>query len=191
MYIIMSTRDDLVQITLLYAAHNFNVLYESISYFIPAEKQVIVARSNTQFDDITYMFYMVKLLHCVYLSYLVKAWDVSHDTVMIKYRDSNSKIYKNTTLSNILDTTNTHLIGKSYLQKPCLGVTLSTSTTSVSLPTDIFRNQVIDNKVMDIVAFHVKQYHQDWIRLEIKYIGKTITISHDKLYTTKVENILK
>jgi len=187
----MLSRDDLVQMTLLYAAHNFNVLYESISYFIPAEEQVIVASSSTQFDDVTYMFYMVKFLHYVYLSYLVKACDVSYDTVMIKYRDANSKIYKNTTFPDILDTTNPRLIGKKYLQKPCLGVIVSTNTASVSLPTDIFRNQVIDNNVMDIVSFHVKQYHQDWTKLEIKYIGKTITISHDKLYTSTVENILK
>lgn len=187
----MLSRDDLVQMTLLYAAYNFNVLYESISCFVPFEERVIAASSNTQFDDITYIFYMVKLLHYVYLSHFIASWDVSYDTVLVKYRDSNSKIYKHTTLSKILDTTDPQEISKRYLQKPCLGVTLSNHIESVSLPTDIFRNHDIDNNVMDIVAFHGKQYHQDWTNLEIKYIGKTITITHDNLYTSTVENILK
>ena len=184
----MFTKDDILQATMLYLAHNMNVLYESVCLFIPFEKQIIAYSSN-EFEDITYLFYIVKVMHYLYLTQFIAAWEPQYEVVLVHYRDANSKVYKHSTMSSILDNTNHAAINQQYVQKPCIGITLHTANNSVQLPSNLFRNHVIDDHIMDVVAFYIKKYTNEWTKLDIKYIGKKITIEQEDLNSTTIQDI--
>lgn len=185
----MLSRDDVMEMTALYLAYNLNVLYDSLQYIIPFESQVSVFTTN--FYDMTYQYYFVKLCHLIYMGDWVKPWETPYDTVIVKYRGCNSKIYKNSTFSTILETCNLLEVQQQYVQKPCIGITLASAGKTLSLPTNIFRDQTADNRLMDIIAFHLKQYRNDWTSLELKYIGKTIKMHQDQMDDATIKDILK
>jgi hypothetical protein len=184
----MLTRDDVLQMTALFLAYNFNILYDSLQYVIPIEESVSVFES--EFQDMTYQYYFVKLFHMVYMGELIKPWETPFNTVIVKYRGSNSKIYKNATFSDILETINLSKIQQTYVQKPCIGITLKGENETISLPTNIFRDHTTDNRLIDIIAFHLGQHRQDWTTLELQYIGKTVTFQQDNIETAVIQDIL-
>ena len=187
----MLTREDVFQMSMLYFAYNWNILYDSVYYFAPFEEQITAYTKHTNnFEDITYWFYIIKVAHWLYLHQFVESRETVYDTVMVQYRDANSKVYKNTTLSEILDNTNKKGILNQISQKPCLGITLSTNDSSINLPTNIFKNQVMDNAILDIIAFHVKEYSSEWDLLEVKYIGKQISLTKDELITATLRDVI-
>ena len=185
----MITLDDVMQMTALYVAYNINILYDSLQYIIPYEAHVSVFANN--FYDMTYQYYFVKLCHLVYMGDWIKPWETPFETVVIKYRGCNSKIYKNSTFSTILETNNLSDIEQRYVQKPCIGITLTGVNETISLPTNIFRDHTTNNRLMDIIAFHLKQYRNDWTCLELKYIGKTIKIQQEQMDNAVIQDILK
>lgn len=187
----MLTRDDVFQMSMLYFAYNFNILYESVYYFAPFEEKITTYTKTTDtFENVTVWFYLVKLSHWLYLHQFIAKQETTYDVVMVKYRDFNSKVYKNSTISEILDNTNKKHIMTQISQKPCLGIILYTNKSSINLPTNIFRNHVIDNTIIDIIAFHVNLYSSDWNALEVKYIGKRINLTKDELETATLQTVI-
>lgn len=189
----MCTKEEIIQIFMLYIASRINILYDLLYCILPTEENVIICSSDGLYENVTYLFYVIKFLKMVYLYQFVK-YELIYDAVMIKYRNPNSqsnyKIFKFQKLSSIIDNHGTYN-QSNQSQKPCLNIKLySNEDTVINLPTDIFRNHDTNNNIIDIISFHLEKKRYQWSKLEIGYIGKKVILNEEELMTATIKNIM-
>lgn len=183
----------------LYLAHNYNVLYMCFKKVLPREESVSIYEED---DDksyrITQLYYLIIFFDNINLSnffcnYLVMMYhNTMHHRIcnknnfLVKYRDSNKKIYINIKMLDLIRLNRKEKINTEInsLRNPLLSVSVHYPNTIEKID-NFFKDHMDDDLIYDVLLFNninIEKIN----KISFKFIRKEKDIMNDKEFKKKI-----